>query len=263
MNLAVIAVTEQWAQQAAGLALRLGLRLLPPDTELARCTEAEAVLLVGDEGLALQQTGRGAPGPVRVDFGGAQMRHRRRGGHNELLGRAVGIGKKASLAVVDATAGLGRDSLVLADLGCRLILCERHPVVAALLRSGLDSALASDDDWLRAVAQKMTLFPDAAQRLAPATVATADAIYLDPMFPARRKNAAVKKDMRLFQALLGQATSDGGEQLLDWALAQEVARVVVKRPAKAGALGGRAPSHAITGTAVRFDVHVLRALGPG
>ena len=68
------------------------------------------------------------------------MRHRRRGGQNELLGKAVGVGKKPALAVLDATAGLGRDSFVLADLGCSVTLAEREPVVLALLADGLERA---------------------------------------------------------------------------------------------------------------------------
>jgi 16S rRNA (guanine1516-N2)-methyltransferase len=66
--------------------------------------------------------------------------------------------------------------------------------------------------------------------------------------------------MALFQRLLQSEPADA-EGLLDWALDQPVARVVVKRPARAGALAGTRPSYSIDGKAVRFDVHVLRALG--
>ena len=86
-------------------------------------------------------------------------------------------------------------------------------------------------------------------------------IYLDPMFEPRDKYAAVKKDMALLQRLLENSPvqSDAG-QLLDWALQQPVARVVVKRPIRALSLGERTPSHSIAGRAVRYDVHVLRSL---
>ena len=57
-----------------------------------------------------------------------------------------------------------------------------------------------------------------------------------------------------------QAVWSDAEKLLRWALAQDVARVVVKRPARASCLGGIDPSHSIDGKAVRFDVHVLRAI---
>jgi 16S rRNA (guanine1516-N2)-methyltransferase len=45
-----------------------------------------------------------------------------------------------------------------------------------------------------------------------------------------------------------------------WALQQDVARVVVKRPPRAQVLAGRQPSHNIAGKAVRYDVYVLRGL---
>jgi 16S rRNA (guanine1516-N2)-methyltransferase len=88
-----------------------------------------------------------------------------------------------------------------------------------------------------------------------------DVIYLDPMFPARHKQAAVKKEMALFQWLLQDADpASEVESLLRWALDQEVARVVIKRPAKSVQVADMKPSHCINGKAVRYDVYVLRGL---
>jgi 16S rRNA (guanine1516-N2)-methyltransferase len=42
--------------------------------------------------------------------------------------------------VIDGTAGLGKDAFVLAGLGCKVTLVERHPVVVALLADGLARA---------------------------------------------------------------------------------------------------------------------------
>ena len=245
---------------AAELAAALGLPLLDPG-EAADENCFTALLLVSPDALALRAPGRAAPNPVAVDFGASAMRHRRRGGQNELLGRAVGVGKKAPLRVLDATAGLGRDSFVLADLGCDLTLAEREPVVAALLRSGLTRAQGADDLWLRAVAGRMTLVEGDVRQLGAATLQQHDVIYLDPMFPPRDKSAAVKKEMALFQTLFSQAVGAGdADALLAWALQAPVSRIVVKRPLKAAPLNGQAPSHAIRGKAVRYDVYVLAAL---
>jgi 16S rRNA (guanine1516-N2)-methyltransferase len=82
------------------------------------------------------------------------------------------------------------------------------------------------------------------------------------MFPARTKTAAVKKEMALFQLLLEHsANAQDADELLLWALRQDTARVVVKRPAKAPQLAGIAPSHAISGKSVRYDIYVQRKLG--
>ncbi len=257
-SVAVAADSETQAARAASLAADLELTLCPARTDPRHFDQADVLLLVTDAGLAVQATGRKAPGAVRVDFADPALRHRRRGGHNELLGKAVGVGRREELSIIDATAGLGRDAFVLADLGCKVQLCERNALIHSLLADGLTRALESDDAWLRQVAARMQLRQGEAAGLVLGD-GDCDVICLDPMFPQRDKSAAVKKEMALFQRLLGTAPADG-EALLGWALAQPVARVVVKRPPKAPYLDGLEPSHAIKGKSVRYDVHVLRGL---
>ena len=260
-GLAVLAATVGDEAVAASLAARLGLPLLLTGSDPGCCGEVDAMLVVGGRSLCLQQAGKGAPGPVAVDFGSAAMRHRRRSGHNDLLGKAVGAGKKMQLRVLDATAGLGTDSFVLADLGCEVTLCEREPVMVELLRAGMDVGATGGDQWLAAVSSRMRLCAGDARKMSVASLRCVDVIYLDPMFPPRTKSAAVKKEMALFQLLLDGATqSRDADELLLWALRQDVARVVVKRPPKASSLAVRQPSHCISGKAVRYDVYVLRKL---
>jgi 16S rRNA (guanine1516-N2)-methyltransferase len=246
--------------RAASIARRLDLPLLPDGGGGAGDRDYDALVLVADNSVAIRRTGSGTHGPVSVDFGSAAMRHRRGAGHNELLGRAVGVGRKPGLQVIDATAGLGRDSFVLADLGCHVLMCEREPVVAVLLESGLAQGLASGDPWLQTVLARLRLWQGDAMALPAAEIEASDVIYLDPMFPPRSKRAAVKKEMALFQLLLA-GRDDDAEALLAWCLEQEFARVVVKRPLKALELAGSRPSHAIRGKTVRYDVYVRHALG--
>ena len=248
---AVVPASSGDVSTARELASRLNLSFA------ADAHSSEGLLLVV-EGAAryLKLAGPGAPGPVGVDFGAGAMRHRRRGGANELLGRAVGLNARRKPSVLDVTAGLGRDAFVLADLGARVQLVERQPVIAELLRAGLAVAAHSEDEWLRDVTARMTLHEGDARTLELAPV---DVIYADPMFPARDKRAAVKKEMALFQRLLDDWEDDSAA-LLDWALERPVSRVVVKRPLRAAELGGRAASHCIRGKAVRYDVFVLKKL---
>jgi 16S rRNA (guanine1516-N2)-methyltransferase len=247
--------------EARALADKLGLELLSTGISPVFLSQPEAVLYASVAGLYLQQTGKPAPGPISVDFGSAAMRHRRRAGQNDMLGRAAGIGKKPNLSVLDATAGLGRDSFVLADLGCDLTLCERHPLIAEMLASALERARVGRDDWLRHVCSRMLLIPGDARSPDNPNPCEVDVIYLDPMFPTRSKSASVKKEMALFQRLLeiDEEPTDAAE-MLPWALAQDVARVVVKRPIKAPPLSDRQASHTIAGKSVRYDVYVKRAL---
>jgi 16S rRNA (guanine1516-N2)-methyltransferase len=260
-DLALVPVDRDDEAAAQSLAQRLELPLLDTGSDPLHHTEVAAVLVVSGVSVTLQATGRGAPGPISVDFGSPAMRHRRRSGNNELLGKAVGLGKKCPLRILDTTAGLGRDSFVLADLGCEVMLCEREPVVLELLRSGMAVAKAEADPWLDGVIGRMRLSGGDAREMAATSLQDLDVIYLDPMFPLRSKSAAVKKEMALFQWLLDSAARpQDADALLLWAVQQDVARVVVKRPIRAPDLATRKPSHCIAGKAVRYDVYVHRKL---
>ena len=235
--------------QAQALATELALPLLDP--ELAG--DHANVLQLRPDGLHLQAAKCSGVGSLKVDFGAGKMRYRRRGGHNEPLGRAVGVGKRPQLRVVDATAGLGRDSFVLADLGCDVTMLERSPVAFALLRDGLQRAAASGDPWLLEVSGRMRLhYVDSREWLA-AYPNSADVVYLDPMFPARKKTARVKKEMWLFQHLVGEAEDE--HLLLQQAITSAAWRVVVKRPIRANSLPGPGVHHALSGKTVRYDVY--------
>ena len=82
-------------------------------------------------------------------------------------------------------------------------------------------------------------------------VAKPDVVYLDPMFPARQKNAAVKKKFQLLHHLEAPCTDEEG--LLRAAIACGPRKVVIKRPAKGPYLAGIKPSYSIDGKAVRYD----------
>jgi len=257
VSTAVSAVSEQLAEQALSLANKLSIPLLPPAVDPAVVTDFPLLLRLSHSGLQLQQTGFKAPGPVWVDFGSARMRHRRRSAANEAVGRAVGVRKGKLPRVLDATAGLGRDAFVLADMGCSLALCEREIVLAELLHFGLQAARSSEDQWLRAVAERIELWPGDCLTVPSSKLADVDVIYLDPMFPQRDKSALVKKEMAVLKLLLGDPNDQEPAALLRWARSQPVSRVVVKRPSKAPPVAGTTPSHAITGKAVRYDVYQM------
>ncbi len=166
---------------------------------------------------------------------------------------------------MDGTAGLGRDAFVLASLGCRVQMVERHPVVAALLEDGLARAKQDADigEW---VSERMTLLyassHDALSSLSlDPNFEKPDVVYLDPMYPHpenKKKSALVKKEMRVFQSLVG-ADIDA-DALLEPALALANKRVVVKRPDYANWLDEAKPTMAIETKKNRFDVYVLSSM---
>ena len=86
---------------------------------------------------------------------------------------------------------------------------------------------------------------------APVPTAAPDVIYLDPMFPARQKSAAVKKKFQLLHHL--EAPCANEEELLLAAIAANPRKVIIKRPIKGPLLAGIKPSYSISGKAVRYD----------
>ena len=193
-------------------------------------------------------------GPVYIDFSAADMVYRRKSGHNEPLGRAIGVKGDKRPNVFDATAGLGRDAFVLADLGCSVTLSEQSAPLCYLLEQARGLALMSaNDKVVEAVSRMRVLRGDSRHQ----AVEGFDVIYIDPMFPERGKTAAVKKDLATVQALHAHSSvANAPEDLVVWAMAQPVERVVIKRPVKAPVLETVKPSHSITGKTVRFDVMV-------
>ena len=245
--------------QADALAESLGLDNLgvvrPRDVG-----DIPVLLFLDEQGLGLQLTGKGAPGPVRAEFVTGKMGYRREhgGGAGQLVAKAVGLQKtRATLNVVDATAGLGQDAFVLASLGCRVTLFERNPVIHALLADGLARAALNLD--CAAIVERMRLLEGSSiDWLAQADAEAADIVYLDPMFPHRDKSALVKKEMQVFRTIVGDDEDSG--QLLAGALERARYRVVVKRPRKAPAIEGPEPTTRIEGKSSRYDVYSIKAL---
>jgi len=261
--LSLLPLTAQDLARAQTLAQQLSAPLLEPGSDPKRLDEGLLLLLVGADGLQACESGRQAPGPVRVDFTGGAVAHRRQfgGGSGQQIAKAIGIKPGVRPRVADLTAGLGRDAFVLASLGCALTLLERSPVVGLLLADGLQRAAL--DPEVGPIVARMTLHAGAAQEWLArqqqlAAAERPEVIYLDPMFPHSKKSAQVKKEMRLFRDLVG-ADADA-DQLLPLALAVATARVVVKRPRKAPFLADRNPSYSLEGKSGRFDIYTLKAL---
>lgn len=264
MFLPVICNSAAEEQLAASIAERLQ-QSLHSQISLTEWTESAFVLLVDDAGVALQQTGRKAPGPVRVEFTEGAVDHRRKfgGGKGQMIAKAVGLKSGVYPHVLDATAGLGRDAFVLASLGCPVTLLERSPVVQQLLLNGFararQFAQINDPQLLEILARMHLVEEDSGIYLQrPINTQPPDVVYLDPMFPQREKSADVKKEMKVFHDIVG--ADEDSDALLEPALQQARCRVVVKRPRKAPFLAGRAPSYQLEGKSSRYDIYSLQKL---
>jgi len=192
--------------------------------------------------------------PLIIDFhqGKAAYRAQHSSLKSEAIAKAVGVTGKFQPSVIDATAGLARDALVLAQFGCHVQLIERHPMVRELLADALQRAQLMSDNIGLAV-QRMELLNQ--QHIADLDPGSCDVVYLDPMYPKTGKQKAqVKKDMQMFQQLVGQ--DEDADTLLQPALSVARYRVVVKRPASAPYLAGTEPNRQLKSKKHRFDIYI-------
>lgn len=253
---------EHSAQCHAALPGLLGVPACIGTAALPR--SCRLVLHAGSSGLSLGTwpSGRADAAPTRVDFQDPALLYRlKTGGKRQGLGRALGLASRPQPSVLDATAGLGRDALAMAALGCRVCMLERALPVFLLLQDGMERARSTGDEALAPVLARMELQHGEARdwcaQIATGALPKPDIVYLDPMFPPRSKSARVKKDMALLQSLLGSEEDFDG--LLEAARAAAARRVVVKRPAGSKAPARYKPDFTVAGKTTSFDVYLSRS----
>ncbi len=194
-------------------------------------------------------------GELRVDFVEGSVAHRLRfgGGRGQDLAKAMGLRAGKTPTIVDATAGLGRDSFLLASLGARVILIERSEQMHELLVQGMKRA-AREGGQFREIIGRMTLLKGDALDLIPEL--PSEAILIDPMHPERKNSALVKQNLRQVREIVG--TDDDAADLVQLAIKHARKRVVLKWPAKADPIEGvKKCTHQIIGKTTRYDVFMI------
>lgn len=196
---------------------------------------------------------------LSVDFIGGSLGHRKKygGGKGQTIAKAIGMKSgKPVPSVLDATTGLGKDAYVFACLGCPVTLVERSPIVAALVKDGIDRASLNIE--FTDILNKGFKFynADALQYIQSIdTTQKPDVIYLDPMYPEKKKSASVKKNMQMLQKLLGHDVDTN--EVLQAALEKAAKRVVVKRPKGAPILDiNKKPTLNYESKGTRYDVYI-------
>jgi 16S rRNA (guanine1516-N2)-methyltransferase len=250
-KISVFAENSSQQPRAENLANKLNLPLITDSTQAE-----DYILFVSEKYLALlQPTTRSTP--FYLDFLSKKLTYRRHHAtvKRETLARALGLKNNTQPTIVDATAGLGRDSFIIASLGFEITLLERSPLIAELLIDGIQRA--SLDAEVSPIIKRMRLIQTDAVTWMQQQINEnrPDIIYLDPMYPDRDNTALAKKDMRIFQDIIGG--DNDSALLLPAALACATKRVVVKRPRLAENLADIPPSFSQEGSSSRFDIYLL------
>ena len=168
-------------------------------------------------------------------------------------------------------------------MGYTVHLFEYDPITAELLDSALCKGRSSDssealsditdrmilhkEDSLavlsalrklpvRSKEEETTSGQDPDSGVFPYIMYAPDLIYLDPMFPARRKSGLITKKLQMLQMLETPCADESA--LLDAAIRSNPRRIVIKRPLKGPFLADIRPAYSIKGKAIRYDCIVVR-----
>ncbi|MBQ3122827.1 MAG: class I SAM-dependent methyltransferase [Firmicutes bacterium] len=220
-------------------------------------TTTENIELRRDEkGLTLVSGGQ----ELRGDFMAKLHRVKGTNYNHEILAKVAKI-KDADgpLTAIDATAGLGEDSFILAAAGFNVTMYEKNPVIYELLADTIDRALSEPE--LSEIVSRMNAVNgdsiEAMHRLGDALdkgdpeAKSPDIVLLDPMFPERQKSALVKKKLQVIQSL--EEPCNDEKALMLAAIRTRPKKLIIKRPPKGPYLAGIKPDFSNGGKAVRFD----------
>ena len=174
---------------------------------------------------------------------------------NELFAKALGIKQKTSnrLIVYDATCGSGKDSVLMLFFGCRVVANERNNVIYSLLLDAHRRLFEYLEEINETKPDFEIKYVDAKFGLQQVEEKI-DIIYCDPMYPNRNTKALPRKEIQIFKNNIGLDLDR--HHLFEWALKQNVKKVIIKRPRK-GVDHYGIPTATYTGKTTCYDMYFL------
>lgn len=224
------------------------------NSKYAALTSDDVLISFEAHGAGLTLLREGKLKPLCLDFEQVAYRQRllRGGRQKEAVSRAVLQGINDGDLIFDATAGLGRESMILAHAGGHVLSFERQVPIWIILADALERAQHSRFfPFTLPTLHRLGTIKDYTGNTKP------EVVYYDPMFPERESSAQVKKDMFIFQQVIGHDTDT--EDFLRFALTLATKRVVVKRPSFAPAVEAAdlKCAYSVDGGQCRFDCYTV------
>ncbi len=214
----------------------------------------EGFLLLQDEQarLSIRDLSEPAWNPLCIDFLEPQflLRLKKVEHETQLIKRAIGFKPQDDILIWDATAGLGRDAIVMIQLGYKVVATERSLILFELLFDAVSRASESEE-FRESLKRLKLIYGDSRALLSNLKGdEKPDVIYLDPMYPATKKSAQPKKEMQILRRLLGP--DDNLQELIEVARSIANKKVILKNSPRAEF--SLKPKHSLESKSVRFDV---------
>lgn len=228
-------------EEAKSIAKRLNIEIITNNKE-----NFDILLSMDENGLALVSENMKLYG----DFSKSIKRIKQSNLQNEMLIHAAKIkGKKENLTALDATAGLGEDSILLAAYGYTVELYEKNPIIAELLKDAMERAKKISE--LKDIIERMKVHNEDSIIAMQKIQFNPDIILLDPMFPERTKSALIKKKFQILHKIENPCSDEN--ELLSSAIKANPKKIIIKRPLKGEYLAGIKPDYSLKGNSIRYD----------
>lgn len=191
---------------------------------------------------------------IFVDFTSGSVDYRRKtsGKKQEIL-RAIGFEKNKNLKILDATAGLCKDSFIFATYGINVLAIEQNPLIYNITLNALENA--KNDNEISNIVNNINLINANSVDFLKNNEDYFDCIYLDPMFPQKNKTSLCKKEMQIFHNLAFYGNND---ELFELSMLKATNRVVVKRMLKSEYIIDKKPDYQILGKTIRYDIYLKK-----
>ena len=169
--------------------------------------------------------------------------------HETHLKKAIGKTDRP-LRILDATAGLLGDSMIMLALGHSVTAYEQSKILYMLLNNELNQLSETDSNLINFQLINSNVCETKFNE------ESFDVIYFDPMYPEDRASSARRSDLKKINSILEiEGLASEPESTFTYLRNIPSTKLIVKRPLKADAFKGSI-NYQVLGKSVRFDIYL-------
>ena len=169
--------------------------------------------------------------------------------HETHLKKAIGKTDRP-LRILDATAGLLGDSMIMLALGHSVTAYEQSKILYMLLNNELNQLSETDSHLINFQLINSNVCETKFNE------ESFDVIYFDPMYPEDKSSSARRSDLKKINSILEiEGLASDPESTFTYLRNIPSTKLIVKRPLKADAFKGSI-NYQVLGKSVRFDIYL-------
>ena len=188
--------------------------------------------------------------PLKIDIQKGALGWRlARAQHETHLKKAIGKTDRP-LRILDATAGLLGDSMIMLALGHSVTAYEQSKILYTMLNNELNQLSETDSNLLNFKLINSNVCETNFNEK------SFDVIYFDPMYPEDKASNARRSDLKKINSILQiEGLASDSESTFTFLRSIPKTKLIVKRPLKVDAFEGSI-NYQIKGKSVRFDIYL-------